>query len=134
MTDRTRHRRKLLLTRVVAGCAFVMAVSVASKAAHATDWYILNAAEARCQNAAQESRKTGIPGLASPGGMRALLMRDHTFKDLRVYRDNAGQLFLATVESADGIHIMYWVSLYACEVGRKEAIREGGIATPEELK
>ena len=120
--------------RAVAGCAFYMAVSMASKVAHATDWYILNAAEARCQNAAQESRKTGIPGLASPGGLRSLLMSKDTFKDLRVYRDNAGQIFLAIVEGTDDIQIMYWRSSVACEVGRAEALRAGGMATPEELK
>ena len=46
--------------------ASLLAICLVAEPAHATNWYILNAATGECEVAAQQARKQRLPALASP--------------------------------------------------------------------
>lgn len=112
----------------------VLAICLVAEPAHATNWYILNAATGECEVAAQQARKQRLPALASPEAAEIDARHHDLFSEKRIIRYDDGEVGLVLITSTAKKTLVYAADLDACQDAARYAVGKGILGKPGELR
>jgi hypothetical protein len=112
----------------------LLAICLVAEPAHATNWYILNAATGECEVAAQQARKQRLPALASPEAAEIDARHHGLFRDKKIFRYDDGEVGLVLITNTDKMTLAYAVDLESCQIAARSWVDNGIIGKPGELR
>jgi len=119
----------LKFSRIVVASITILTAS----AAHAKEWYILDAPRDRCLLAAQAPAQTGINGIVSPAEFADQVRREGRTPTVKIAKDAAGSIIEADV--ADRGSVLSWFpNEQLCLEAKAIAEKAGEIVPPNELR